>query len=69
MREVFFDGMERVRVRALMTPPRIIGHGWKPRRPGHRARAVRTARELRGRVRSVCAVSDRTERAAAAQRR
>jgi SAM-dependent methyltransferase len=32
VREVFFDGMERVRVRAMMTPPRLIGHGWKPRR-------------------------------------
>jgi SAM-dependent methyltransferase len=34
VREVFFEGMERVRVRAMMTPPRLIGHGWKPRRRG-----------------------------------
>ena len=47
MREVFFDGMERVRVRAMMTPPRIIGHGWKPRRPGTRARVARRVRALR----------------------
>jgi SAM-dependent methyltransferase len=33
MREVFFEGMERVRVRPMLTPPRLIGHGWKPRRP------------------------------------
>ena len=56
VREVFFDGMERVRVRAVMTPPRIIGHGRKPRRrrpPARRrtlrARAVRRARALRSR--------------------
>ena len=47
VREVFFDGMERVRVRAMMTPPRIIGHGWKPRRPGTRARVARRVRALR----------------------
>jgi SAM-dependent methyltransferase len=45
VREVFFDGMERVRVRAMGSPPRLIGHGWKPRRrPGYGARAVRRAR-------------------------
>jgi SAM-dependent methyltransferase len=49
VREVFFDGMERVRVRAMMTPPRIIGHGWKPRRPSNRVRAVRAARTVRAR--------------------
>ena len=57
VREVFFDGMERVRVRAVMTPPRIIAHGRKPRRrpPARRrtlrARAVRRARALRSRYR------------------
>ena len=58
VREVFFDGMERVRVRAVMTPPRIIGHGRKPRRRrpaprrrSLRARAVRRARALSSRVR------------------
>jgi SAM-dependent methyltransferase len=44
VREVFFEGMERVRVRAMMTPPRLIGHGWKPRPPGYRARIARRAR-------------------------
>jgi len=49
MSEVVFEGMERVRVRALMTPPRLIGHGWKPRR---RSLARRVAARLRlGRVR------------------
>jgi SAM-dependent methyltransferase len=55
VREVFFEGMDRVRVRAMMTPPRIIGHGRKPRRPraaprrSLRARAVRRARTLAAR--------------------
>jgi SAM-dependent methyltransferase len=50
MREVIFEGMERVRVRPMMTPPRLIGHGRKPRRPGYRARAARKARRLAQRV-------------------
>jgi SAM-dependent methyltransferase len=33
VREVFFDGMERVKVVKLGTPPRLIGHGWKPAAP------------------------------------
>jgi hypothetical protein len=55
VREVFFDGMRRVRVRAMMTPPRIIGHGRKPRRrlPAPRCRSLR-ARALR-RVRALAA--------------
>jgi SAM-dependent methyltransferase len=28
--EVFFDGMERVGVRSLLIPPRIVGYGYKP---------------------------------------
>ena len=47
VREVFFDGMERVRVRAMMTPPRIIGHGRKPR---GRRRAPARRRSLRARL-------------------
>jgi SAM-dependent methyltransferase len=48
VREVFFDGMVRVRVRAMMTPPRIIGHGRKPR--GRRTPARRRSlRALIGR--------------------
>jgi SAM-dependent methyltransferase len=50
VREVFFEGMERVRVRPMMTPPRLIGHGWKPRRPGYRARLARKVRGVRARV-------------------
>ena len=50
VREVFFEGMERVRVRPMLTPPRLIGHGWKPRRPGYRARAARRVRAVRARL-------------------
>jgi hypothetical protein len=47
VREVFIDGMERVRVRSMGTPPRLIGHGWKPRRrPSYRTRAARRVRRL-----------------------
>lgn len=51
VREVFFEGMERVRVRAMMTPPRLIGHGWKPRRPGYRTRVARSPLVRRTRAR------------------
>jgi SAM-dependent methyltransferase len=47
VREVFFDGMRRVRVKPVMFPPRIFGHGYKPqpaRRPSLRARVVRKLR-------------------------
>ena len=30
VREVFFDGMERVQVDPILRPPRIVGHGYKP---------------------------------------
>ncbi|HWT24211.1 MAG TPA: methyltransferase domain-containing protein, partial [Solirubrobacteraceae bacterium] len=43
VREVFFAGMRRVRVDRLMQPPRLIGHGVKPRRPSRRGRARRMA--------------------------
>jgi SAM-dependent methyltransferase len=51
VREVFFEGMRRVRVNPVMFPPRIFGHGYKPRRkqappPTFRARVVRKARRL-----------------------
>jgi SAM-dependent methyltransferase len=49
VREVFFEGMERVSVRAVMTPPRLIGSGWKPRRPTPRMRAGRAVRAARTR--------------------
>ena len=32
VREVFFDGMERVRVDPILRPPRIVGHGYQPAR-------------------------------------
>ena len=51
VREVFFEGMERVRVRPMLTPPRLIGHGWKPRRrPGYRTRVARKVRGVRARL-------------------
>ena len=49
VREVFFEGMRRVRVNPIMFPPRIFGHGYKRRPkppPTLRARAVRKARRL-----------------------
>jgi SAM-dependent methyltransferase len=47
VRDVIFEGMDRVRVRPMMSPPRLIGHGRKPRaRPGVPRRAVRKARRL-----------------------
>ncbi|HKH19006.1 MAG TPA: methyltransferase domain-containing protein [Solirubrobacteraceae bacterium] len=53
VREVFFEGMERVGVRAMMTPPRLIGHGRKPRvRRSPRARLARTVRGARRRLQS-----------------
>ena len=30
VREVFFDGMERIGVDPILVPPRIVGHGYKP---------------------------------------
>ncbi len=39
VREVFFEGMHRVRVRPVMFPPRIFGHGYKPPRPTKALRA------------------------------
>jgi SAM-dependent methyltransferase len=32
VREVFFAGMDRVRVDPILRPPRIVGHGYKPDR-------------------------------------
>jgi SAM-dependent methyltransferase len=58
VREVFFEGMRRVRVRPMMFPPRLIGHGYKrrpkppPKRPTRIQRVTRRARRLAGRVRA-----------------
>lgn len=54
VREVFFEGMRRVRVKPVMFPPRIFGHGYKRRRrapsppppPTLRARAVRKVKRI-----------------------
>jgi SAM-dependent methyltransferase len=54
VREVFFEGMRRVRVKPIMFPPRIFGHGYKPPpAPSRtlRARAVRKARRTARRIR------------------
>ena len=54
VREVFFEDMRRVRVRPIMAPPRIFGHGYKPRPAAPktlRARAVREAKRVRDKIR------------------
>jgi SAM-dependent methyltransferase len=50
VREVFFDGMERVRVHPFMTPPRIFGHGYKPEPASRSSQARRVARRTAGRA-------------------
>jgi SAM-dependent methyltransferase len=50
VREVVFEGMRRVRVMQVMYPPRLIGHGIKPRRPSRRARIRRRAGRIARRV-------------------
>jgi SAM-dependent methyltransferase len=53
VREVFFADMERVNVKAYMTPPRLLGHGYKPNSaPSYREQAARKVRGLAARVRS-----------------
>ena len=53
VREVFFEGMSRVRVKPVMFPPRIFGHGYKRQTPPPtlRARAVGKARRLAAKIR------------------
>ena len=54
VREVFFEGMRRVRVKPVMFPPRIFGHGYKPQPKAPttlRARAVRKAKRVRDKIR------------------
>jgi len=50
VREVFFEGFEKVQVRAVLDPPRMIGHGFKP--ISRRQAAVRAARARLGRLRA-----------------
>ena len=49
MREVFFEGMERVSVVHMLEPPRVVGHGYKPIM--RKDRMVRDLRDLPGRAR------------------
>jgi SAM-dependent methyltransferase len=51
VRQVFFEGMERVRVRPFMAPPRIFGHGYKPSPPSRSRQARAVARRTAGRAR------------------
>src|ERR671915_256257 len=51
VREVFFQGMDRVRVEPYLTPPRIFGWGYKPQPPSRTTRATRLARRTAGRAR------------------
>ena len=55
VRQVFFEGMERVRVRPFMTPPRIFGHGYKPLPPSRATQARRIARRAARRARRLAA--------------
>ena len=48
VREVFFDGMEHVKVSAVLTPPRLIAHGRKPGGRDARAGVAEAVRGLRG---------------------
>jgi SAM-dependent methyltransferase len=61
VRQVFFDGMERVRVHPFMTPPRIFGHGYKPQPPSRSTQATRLARRTAGRAKRL-ALRPRTRR-------
>ena len=51
VRDVFFAGMERVRVEHAMTPPRIFGYGYKPQPASRADRAISHARRVAGRTR------------------
>ena len=53
VRQVFFEGMERVRVRPVMTPPRIFGYGYKPQPPSRSRQARAIARRTAGRARTL----------------
>ena len=50
VREVFFEGFDKVQVRAVLDPPRMIGHGFKP--ISRRQAALRAARARLGRLRA-----------------
>jgi SAM-dependent methyltransferase len=52
VREVLLEGMRRVRVARVLTPPRLIGHGYKPAE-APRPRRQRRAPRLRAAARRV----------------
>jgi SAM-dependent methyltransferase len=47
VREVFFEGMTRVRVKPVMFPPRIFGQGYKPASAAPKTLRARVARKVR----------------------
>jgi SAM-dependent methyltransferase len=49
LREVFFEGLDRVRVVKVLDPPRIIAHGFMPM--NRRQKAIRGARRRLSRLR------------------
>ena len=50
VREVFFEGMRRVRVKPVMFPPRIFGHGYKPQAAAPKTLRARVVRKIRSKV-------------------
>ena len=48
VREVFFEGFDRVKVVSVLDPPRMIGHGYKP--INRRQQATRVVRRNLSRV-------------------
>jgi SAM-dependent methyltransferase len=53
VRQVFFEGMEHVRVRPFLMPPRIFGHGYKPLPPSRASQARKAARRAARRARGL----------------
>jgi SAM-dependent methyltransferase len=51
VRNVFFEGMERIRVQPFLTPPRIFGWGYKPEAPSATSQVLGQARRTAGRAR------------------
>jgi SAM-dependent methyltransferase len=49
VREVLFEGMERIGVSVILDPPRIVGHGFKPVPGSPKPAAARKARRARRR--------------------
>ncbi len=51
VREVFFSDMERVEVLAYMTPPRLLGHGYKAGSETTYRKRAHGVRDLAARIR------------------